>query len=112
MGGALTMTDYGPAPDEPAALVSGETTRVQIRMPNGKRSVRKLYIVNTVKELFSAVQGLLLSDEDTKAQAQSGFDLKMGFPPKSLAVDMDQTVEGAGLANQSISVVAMQSSSQ
>jgi len=78
-------------------------------MPNGKKNVRKLYLSNTVRELFSAVQELLLSGEGNSAQAPSRFDLKMGFPPKSLATELDQTVQDAGLANQSISVVALKS---
>ena len=98
------MDDYGPVPEEPATLVPGETARVKFRLPNGKKTVRKLYSTNTVKELYATVQGLLLSDEDTKTHALSGFDLMMGYPPTSLSKDMDKTVQDASVANQIISV--------
>ena len=79
---------------------------MQIRCPNGKRNVRKVYTGNTVRQLFSAIQAMLLSNEATKTLAISGFDLKVGFPPKSLSADMDSTIEDAKLSNSSISVVA------
>lgn len=117
-----------PLPEEPA---SGGA-RIQIRMPDAKRLVRKFDPQDTVKSIyvFVAVRtndcfwGLvsfvcsdsnhilthshysILSIQQSNEEAKGGkeFTLSAGFPPKDLLESIDATVESCGLAGEAITV--------
>lgn len=110
--------------DEPA-----NGARIQLRMPDGKRSVRKFDASLTVKSIYAfvAVSCVLLevlntankmacahpltvflssilqqSSDETKGGKE--FVLMAGFPPKDLLEDIDNTIESCNLAGQAITV--------
>uniref|UniRef100_A0A7S4JAM3 UBX domain-containing protein n=1 Tax=Odontella aurita TaxID=265563 RepID=A0A7S4JAM3_9STRA len=80
--------------DEPT---SGDVARVQIRMPDGKRLVRKFRGNDPVRTIYAFV-------------AQSGgegtrpFELRAGFPPRDIRPKVDETIKGCGLAGEAISM--------
>ena len=81
---------------EPATGEEG-VGRVQIRMPDGKRLVRRFRGSDQVRTIFAFVQQ---SNED--AGRGKDLDLKAGFPPKNLLGDIDKTISECGLAGEAI----------
>lgn len=83
--------------DEPAD--KSKAARIMIRMPDGKRLVRKFNLNDTVKIIYAFVAQ---SNDDTKGGKE--FELKAGFPPKNLLSSVDESIASAGLAGENISV--------
>eukprot|EP00934_Nitzschia_sp_Nitz4_P005037 Nitzschia sp. Nitz4//scaffold35_size145790//38767//40411//NITZ4_003017-RA/size145790-processed-gene-0.229-mRNA-1//-1//CDS//3329549085//5027//frame0 len=80
--------------DEPA---SG--ARIQLRMPDGKRVVRKFDASSTVKTIYAFIAQ---SNEDAKGGKE--FVLMAGYPPKDLITDMDSSIDSCQLNGQAITV--------
>lgn len=92
--------------DEIVAMDVGEeptgtngVARIMIRMPDGKRLVRKFNLNDTVKMIYAFVSQ---SSDDAKAGKE--FELKAGFPPKNLLPIVDDTIASSGLAGDSVTV--------
>jgi hypothetical protein len=81
--------------DEP----SEKSARVMIRMPDGKRLVRRFKLDDTVKVIYAYVAQ---SNDDAKNGKE--FVMKAGFPPKDLIQSVDESISNSGLAGDSITV--------
>eukprot|EP00525_Craspedostauros_australis_P009832 CAMPEP_0198113796 /NCGR_PEP_ID=MMETSP1442-20131203/5369_1 /TAXON_ID= /ORGANISM="Craspedostauros australis, Strain CCMP3328" /LENGTH=209 /DNA_ID=CAMNT_0043770977 /DNA_START=406 /DNA_END=1032 /DNA_ORIENTATION=- len=81
-------------PDEPA---SG--ARIQLRLPNGKRVVRKFNPSDTVRTVY-----LVCVHSNEEAKGGKDFKLMAGFPPKDLIDDVDATVEACKLSGEVITM--------
>jgi hypothetical protein len=108
--------------DEP-----GSGARIQLRMPDGKRQVRKFDSSQTVKSIYAYIavsdrDGFLESDADSDSDAHNiifsamqqndeeakggkEFVLMAGFPPKDLLETIDNTIESCQLSGQAITVL-------
>lgn len=73
--------------------------RIMIRMPDGKRLVRKFNGDDSVKMIYAFVSQ---SSDDAKNGKE--FELKAGFPPKNLLPIVDDTIKSSGLAGDSVTV--------
>ena len=90
--------------DEVVAMEVGDeptdnAARVMIRMPDGKRLVRKFKLDDTVKIIYAFVAQ---SNDDAKGGKE--FMMKAGFPPKDLMASVDASIASTGLAGDSITV--------
>jgi hypothetical protein len=81
--------------DEPSAGAA----RIMIRMPDGKRLVRKFKMDDNVKIIYAFVAQ---SNDDAKGGKE--FVMKAGFPPKDLIDSVDSSIESSGLAGDSITM--------
>lgn len=81
-----------PVPPEPAQGASG-AIRIQFKLPNGKRLVRRFLDTDSVNVVFSFVQ------EECGGKPVS---LMCGFPPKDIEQNRSMTITEAKLANESI----------
>ena len=88
----IIAMDVGEEPSDKAA-------RVMIRMPDGKRLVRRFKMDDTVKIIYAFVAQ---SSEDAKGGKE--FVIKAGFPPKDLLWSVDESIATSGLAGDSITV--------
>lgn len=77
-----------PLTDEPAVGV-----KIQFRMPDGTRAVRKF--------LESDVVGTIYSYVSSKSDDRN-VELRAGFPPKDIASKKDETIAEAKLAGEMI----------
>ena len=99
-----SIQDYGTPPLEPdAATDSNETTRLRLRLSNGKQVVRKFRKDDTVRGLFAVVRQLLDMEGDADISSKN-FELRAGYPPKVLSDDTKQTLQGASLENAQVAV--------
>jgi len=73
--------------------------RIMIRMPDGKRLVRKFNLEESVKMVYAFVSQ---SHDDAKNGKE--FVMKAGFPPKDLISKVDDTIQSSGLAGDSVTV--------
>mmetsp|Transcript_30631 Transcript_30631/g.68614 ORF Transcript_30631/g.68614 Transcript_30631/m.68614 type:complete len:171 (+) Transcript_30631:367-879(+) len=85
-----------PVPDEPAS----DAARIQIRLPDGKRVVRKFPKESKVKEVYAFV-AQRTSDE---ARAGRPFEMKAKFPPVDLVKFAEDTVGETGLNGEAVQV--------
>lgn len=83
--------------DEPT---SGTVARVQIRMPDGKRLVRKFGGESPVKLIYAFV-----AQSNEEAKGGRGFELKAKFPPQDLFASIDDSISGCGLNGEAINVI-------
>jgi hypothetical protein len=81
--------------DEP----SDNAAKVMIRMPDGKRLVRKFKTNDRVKIIYAFVAQ---ANEDAKGGKE--FVMKAGFPPKDLVDSVNESISNTGLAGDSITV--------
>lgn len=81
--------------DEP----SENAARVMIRMPDGKRLVRKFKLDDSMKVIYAFVAQ---SNDDAKGGKE--FVMKAGFPPRDLISSVDDTIANAGVSGDSITV--------
>jgi len=88
----LLAIDVG---DEPA-----KGARMQLRMPDGKRMVRKFAPAATVRTIYAF---LAQSTEEANSDRRE-FTLMVGFPHRDLVTDMDNTIESCKLAGEAISM--------
>ncbi len=86
-------------PTEPTT--TGPTiARVQLRMPNGKRLVRKFDGDSPVKVIYAYVAQLESNIEDAKAGKL--FELKAKFPPVDLMPFVEDSISSVGLSGEAI----------
>ena len=83
--------------DEPS---TGDLARVQIRMPDGRRLVRRFRGDGPVKLIYAFVAQ---SNDDAKAGRT--FELKAKFPPQDLYVTVDHGIKSCGLDGEAINVI-------
>jgi Ataxin-3 len=81
-------------PPEPAPGAPN-SCRIQFRLPDGKRVVRRFSTNDSVAVLYSYCR-LQINDDDRR------FELRAGFPPRDLASTVEQSIQEAGLAGESI----------
>lgn len=84
--------DIGEEPKENGA-------RVQIRMPDGGKIVRKFKKEDTVKVIYAFV-----SQSNEEAKKGKSFEMKAGYPPKNLRSKVDATIDSCNLSGESITV--------
>lgn len=84
--------------DEPPA--GGGAARVQIRMPDGKRLVRRFAGDAPVMLIYAFV-----AQSNEEARGGRGFELKAKFPPQDLFASKDETLLGCGLNGEAINVI-------
>jgi len=82
-------------PDEPPAGAPG-AARLQLRLPSGKRLVRRFAASDSVRVVYAVVR------QQDDAPAGKRLELKYGFPPKDLADLQTHTIGEAKLAGESI----------
>ena len=80
---------------EPPAGTAG-AIRIQFRLPNGGRSVRRF--------LESEPVGMVYTFVENEAQGSQGktLELRYGFPPKDLSTNRSKTIGEAGLAGEAV----------
>lgn len=91
--------------------------RMQLKMPDGKRIVRKFNPTDAVKTIYAFVAvrscrqrevfdhvSPLLQQNSEEAKGGREFILMAGFPPSDLVDKMDATVDDCKLAGQAVSV--------
>ncbi|KAL7540505.1 hypothetical protein ACHAXR_010170 [Thalassiosira sp. AJA248-18] len=83
-----------------AEPTSGTVARVQIRMPDGKRLVRKFGGDNPVKIIYAFVV-----QANEEAKGGRGFELKAKFPPQDLFSSIEDSISGCGLNGEAINVI-------
>lgn len=88
----LLTTDIGEEP------TSGDIARVQIRMPDGKRLVRKFCGDDSVRVIFAFVA----HQSSDAVGKRKQLELKAGFPPRDLLADVENSISSCGLAGEAI----------
>lgn len=83
--------------DEPT---SGNVARIQIRMPDGKRLVRKFQGDDSVKIIYAFV-----AQSNEEAKSGKAFELKAKFPPQDLLSSVDESISSCGLNGEAINVM-------
>lgn len=81
--------------DEPAS--GAGVARVQIRLPDGKRMVRKFGGNSPVKIIYAFVAQRL--------DGKTAFELKAKFPPQDLLASADDSISNCGLNGEAINVI-------
>lgn len=81
--------------DEPA-----KGARMQLRMPDGKRKVRKFASTDTVRTIYAF---LAQSTEGANNDGRE-FTLMAGFPPIDLVPNMDSSIESCKLSGEAITM--------
>lgn len=89
---ALSETQSIAVPEEPAAGTPG-AARLQFRLPDGKRVVRRFNETDSVACIYAYVE------QECGGRA---VELKSGFPPEDLASYIKLTIADAKLAGESI----------
>jgi len=87
--------------EEPTS--NSNVARVQIRMPDGKRLVRKFGGEDQVKIIYAFVAQQLSVNE--KAVGGKAFELKFGFPPRDLFASIGDSISSSGLNGEAINVI-------
>lgn len=99
-----------PAPQAPASMLDelvdfdigdepDKGARIQFRMPDGKRKIRKFDASNTVRHVYAFV-----AQSNPEGKNGKEFVLKAGFPPKDLIGDIDNSIQAASLSGEAITV--------
>ncbi|KAF3919383.1 hypothetical protein ABW21_db0206000 [Orbilia brochopaga] len=90
---------------EPPAGVPG-VTRVQFRMPDGTRLVRRFALTDKVERIFEFVKADLLPEHSKKIgdEALAGREFGLQSLKKNLIEMLDVSIEGAGLQMATIMV--------
>lgn len=81
--------------DEPPAGTPG-SCRIQFRLPNGNRAVRRFLDSDPVGMIYAFVES------ESKDGQGRHLDLRCGFPPKDLQTVRSKTIGEATLAGESI----------
>eukprot|EP00539_Tryblionella_compressa_P003845 CAMPEP_0178734778 /NCGR_PEP_ID=MMETSP0744-20121128/1533_1 /TAXON_ID=913974 /ORGANISM="Nitzschia punctata, Strain CCMP561" /LENGTH=483 /DNA_ID=CAMNT_0020387097 /DNA_START=15 /DNA_END=1466 /DNA_ORIENTATION=+ len=87
----LLALDLGDEPEKGA--------RIQFRMPDGKRKIRKFDPSQNVRLIYAFVAQSMPESKDGKE-----FVLMAGFPPKDLITDIDNTIDSCSLSGEAITV--------
>lgn len=89
---ASTMVELTPEPD----ATNPDTVRIQFRLPNNKRVMRRFLKNDSVAMVLAYVK------QECDVQDIARLDVRAGFPPKDLTAFVGRTIEEAKLANESI----------
>lgn len=81
---------------EPAS--GDDIARVQIRMPDGKRLVRKFRGEDSVRVIYAFVA----QQSSDAVREGKQLELKAGFPPRDLLDRIDESISSCGLAGEAI----------
>ena len=87
----------GPVPEEPAQGAA-ESTRLQLRLAEGRPLVRRFLVSDTVADIFKVVLEALPEGREKP------FSLQTAFPSLDLRPLAHQTLEEAQLRNTSIAM--------
>ena len=79
--------------------------RVQIRMPDGKRLVRKFGGESPVKIIYAFVAQHQQQSNNEEAEGGKAFELKAKFPPQDLFASIDDSISSCGLNGEAINVI-------
>jgi ataxin-3 len=90
-----TKEDIVQLTPEPEVDTQG-VARIQFRLPNGSRKVRRFLLTDSVKMVYSFVEA-----ESNDGQGRR-LELRYGFPPKDLKALKDKLIGEANLAGESI----------
>lgn len=82
--------------EEPAP--GDDIARVQIRMPDGKRLVRKFRSEDSVRVIYAFVA----QQSSDAVREGKQLELKAGFPPRDLLGRIDESISSCGLAGEAI----------
>lgn len=82
---------------EPPAGAPG-TTRIQFRLPNGKRIVRR-FLEN---DLVGMVYAFVENEAHDNGAGGKRLDLRSGFPPKDLQTVRNKTIAEAKLSGEAV----------
>mmetsp|Transcript_8153 Transcript_8153/g.24109 ORF Transcript_8153/g.24109 Transcript_8153/m.24109 type:complete len:555 (+) Transcript_8153:331-1995(+) len=99
-----------PPPPAPASMLDGllsfdlgaepeKGARIQFRMPDGKRKIRKFDSSHSVKHVYAFV-----AQSNPECKDGKEFTLQAGFPPKDLIGDIENSIQGCSLAGEAITV--------
>jgi len=99
-----------PAPQAPASMLDElipfeigdepeKGARIQFRMPDGKRKIRKFDVSQSVRHVYAFV-----AQSNPEGKDGQEFVLKAGFPPKDLIGDIDNSIQATSLAGEAITV--------
>jgi hypothetical protein len=86
--------------EEPSTGGGEDVSRVQIRMPDGKRLVRKFLSNSPVKFIYAFV-----AQSNDEARAGREFELKAKFPPQDLLANVEDGIKSCGLDGEAINVI-------
>ena len=86
-------TALPPVTDEPPVDAPG-CVRLQLRLPDGTRTVRRFLTTDSVKLVYAVCQQMTGN--------RGSIELKYGFPPKDMSVLQGLTIGEANLAGESI----------
>ncbi len=89
-------------PDEPTTT-GPNTAKVQLRMPNGKRLIRKFCGDSPVKVIYAFVAQLESNIEDVRAGKP--YELKAKYPPMDLMPFVEDSIMSSGLSGEAITFV-------
>jgi len=81
-------------PPEPAAGAEG-SVRIQFRLPDGKRTMRRFLKDDLIQVLVAFVR-------KSCPDASRKLELRAGFPPKDILPRFSETIESANLSGESI----------
>mmetsp|Transcript_4319 Transcript_4319/g.9809 ORF Transcript_4319/g.9809 Transcript_4319/m.9809 type:complete len:281 (+) Transcript_4319:1257-2099(+) len=103
-----TKAEAAPAP--PISMLEGlvcfdlgeepaKGARIQFRMPDGKRKIRKFDPSQSVKHVYAFV-----AQSNPECKDGKEFTLQAGFPPKDLIGDIENSIQACSLAGEAITV--------
>lgn len=78
---------------EPSASDAG-TVRIQFRLPDGARAIRRFYCTDPVGMVYAFVRD--------RCNTEKPFELRAGFPPKDISSQKSVTIDEAKLNGESI----------
>ena len=90
---AIAIGDDVPVPPEPEAS-DKDAVRVQFRLPDGNRVVRRFRKTDTVGGVYSFVK--------EKSAGSGTLELRAGFPPVDLSTKKGETIDTAKLSGESV----------
>ena len=90
---SLDPTPCVPVPPEPEAS-DNDAVRIQFRLPDGNRVVRRFRKTDAVGGVFSFVK--------EKSAGSGTLELRAGFPPVDLSTKRSQNIDEAKLSGESI----------
>lgn len=95
-GGVVSSHEALPSLTEEPPVGSDSAVRIQFRLPNGGRAVRRFLSTESVKMLYSFVES-----ESRESQGKK-IELRFGFPPKDLQSHASKSIGEAALAGENI----------
>lgn len=98
---AATNHHFEPLAPEPSIDAEG-VTKIQFRMPNGKKIVRRYLVTDLVSTLYTFMHQQAADTTSVNKDNIRALELRFGFPPKDLNPFRDSTIQTANLANETV----------